>query len=302
MSQTTIERQAKTETRGDRFTGKTALVVGGGWGGPDDYAIGIGGAICEIFAREGGKVAVLDILDENAERTLRPIKKQGGEGFKIVADTAKDADCKRAVDEVVKRYGKIDILINNVGVGTAGAGYDAGSQEAWDRVMDVNFRGQFMMAKEAVPHMPRGGAIVNVGSVFGSTDPISATAYPVSKGAVSYVSTRALAIEYAPQGIRVNCVTAGYVWNAVTQLVSGRQAPGMSMEAYRKGRADTLNALATEGDAWDVARAVAFFASDETRWITGQDLVVDGGYALLSVFEVSPFGRALRQTAPAPGR
>ena len=294
--------QSHSAKAGARFTGKSALVVGGGWGGPDDYAIGIGGAVCEILAREGGKVAVLDILDENAERTLRPIKKQGGEAFKIVADTAKEDDCKRAVDEVVKRYGKIDILINNVGVGTAGAGYEPGSMDAWDRVVDINFRGQFLMAKHAVPHMPRGGAIVNVGSVFGSTDPISAAGYPVSKGAVSYVSTRALAIEYAPNGIRVNCVTAGYVWNAVTQQVSGRQAPGMTMEEYRKGRAEELNALATEGDGWDVANAVAFFASDDARWVTGQDLVVDGGYALLSVFEVSRFGVNLRRTTPLLNR
>src|SRR5690348_431862 len=157
--------QSHSAKAGARFTGRSALVVGGGWGGPDDYAIGIGGAVCEIIAREGGKVAVMDILDDNAERTLRPIKKQGGEAFKIVADTAKEDDCKRAVDEVVKRYGKIDILINNVGIGTAGAGYETGSQDAWDRVMNVNFRGQFLMAKYAVPHMPRGGAIVNVGSV-----------------------------------------------------------------------------------------------------------------------------------------
>jgi NAD(P)-dependent dehydrogenase (short-subunit alcohol dehydrogenase family) len=279
----------------DRFKGKSALVVGGGWGGPDEYAIGIGGAICEIFAREGGKVAVMDIIDDNAERTLRPIKKQGGEAFKIVADTAKEADCKRAVDEVVKKYGKIDILINNVGVGTAGAGYDPDSQEAWDRVMNVNFRGQFIMSKEAVPHMPRGGAIVNVGSVFGAIDPIPG-GYAVSKRAVSLVLTPTLAAQYAPQGIRVNCVSVGYVWNAVTQLVQDRQAPGSSMEDYRKGRTAVLTALGIEGDGWDVANAVAFLASDKARWITGQDLMVDGGYGVLNVFDYSPYGRNLATT------
>ena len=278
----------------DGLAGKVALVVGGGWSGPDDYAIGIGGAICQHLARAGVRVAVLDIEDANAERTLAPIQKEGGDAFKIVADTAADADCKRAVDEVIARYGQLDILINNVGAGTA-PGCEPGSDAEFDRLMAVNFRGEVLMAKHAVPHMPRGGAIVNVGSVFGATDPIPG-GYAVSKRAVSLVLTPTLAAQYAPQGIRVNCVSVGYVWNAVTQLVQNRQAPGSSMEDYRKGRTAVLTALGIEGDGWDVANAVAFLASDEARWITGQDLMVDGGYGLLNVFDYSPYGRNLAAT------
>ena len=276
------------------LAGKVALVVGGGWSGPDDYAIGIGGAICQHLAREGVRVAVLDIADVNAERTLAPIRKQGGDAIKIIADTAADADCRRAVDEVIARYGQLDILINNVGAGTA-PGYEPGSDEEFDRLMAVNFRGELLMAKHAVPHMPRGGAIVNVGSVFGAVDPIPG-GYAISKRAVSLVLTPALAAQYAPQGIRVNCVSVGYLWNAVTQLVHDRQAPGTSMEAYRKGRTEVLTALRAEGDGWDVANAVAFLASDKARWITGQDLMVDGGYGLLNVFDMSPYGRNLAAT------
>lgn len=289
-----------TETRtqpangAGRLSGKVALVVGGGWSGPDDFAIGIGGAICQHLTREGCRVAVLDIEDANAERTLAPIRTAGGDAFKIVADTAKEADCKRAVEEVKARYGQLDLLINNVGIGTA-PGYERGSEEAFDRIMAVNFRGETLMAKHAVPHMPRGGAIVNIGSVFGAIDPIPG-AYAISKRAVSLVLTPTLAAQYAPQGIRVNCVSVGYVWNAVTQQVQSRQAPGSSMEEYRRGRAESLNALRIEGDGWDVARAVAFLASDEARWITGQDLMVDGGYSLLNVFDVSPYGRNLNAT------
>src|SRR5580692_9712197 len=248
------------------LAGKVALVVGGGWSGPD----------------------------ANAERTLAPIQKEGGDAFKIVADTALDADCQRAVQEVITRYGQLDILVNNVGAGTA-PGYDPGSDEEFDRLMAVNFRGEVLMAKHSVPHMPRGGAIVNVGSVFGAVDPIPG-GYAVSKRGVSLVLTPTLAAQYAPQGIRVNCVSVGYVWNAVTQLVHDRQAPGSSMEDYRSGRTAVLTALGIEGDGWDVANAVAFLASDQARWITGQDLMVDGGYGLLNVFDFSPYGRNLAAT------
>jgi len=300
MSQATVEKETKAARTSGRFTGKVALVVGGGWTGPDDYAIGLGAAISQLIAREGGRVGVLDLEKANAERTLGPIKRDGGEAFAIVADISKTADCKRAVEEVVGRYGQLDILVNNVGIGGAPAGFAPDSEEAFDHVMDVNFKSQIFMAKYASEHMPRGGAIVNVGSVFGTTDPIGTGAYAMSKGAVSYVATPSMAVQYAPKGIRVNCVTAGYVWNAVTQKVQPLQAKGETMESYRQGRAKALNALGIEGDGWDVAKAVAFLASDDARWITGQDLVVDGGYALMSVFDVSPYGRGLRETRPDP--
>jgi NAD(P)-dependent dehydrogenase (short-subunit alcohol dehydrogenase family) len=283
-----------TETSTGRLAGKVALVVGGGWGGPDDYAIGLGGAICQNFTREGARVAVLDIADENAERTLAPILAEGGDAFKIVADTAVDADCERSVDEVIRRYGRLDILVNNVGTGTA-PGTEPGSDAEYDRIMAVNFTGEVLMCKNAVPKMPRGGSIVNVGSVFGAIDPIPGP-YAISKRGVALVLTPTLAAQYAPNGIRVNCVSAGYVWNAVTQLVRDRQDPDSSMEEYREGRAKALNALQIEGDGWDVAKAVTFLASDDARWITGQDLICDGGYGLLNVFDMSPYGRNLNAT------
>jgi NAD(P)-dependent dehydrogenase (short-subunit alcohol dehydrogenase family) len=278
------------------LSGKAALVVGGGWGGPDDFAIGIGGAICQHLTRQGCSVAVLDIDEANAGRTLAPIRAEGGDAFEIIADTALDEDCNRAVEEVLDRCGRLDILINNVGIGFA-PDYGAGTLEELDRLIAVNFRGLMLMAKRATPHMPRGGAIVNVGSVFGATDPIPG-GYAISKGVASMVVTPTLAAQYAPLGIRVNCVSVGCVWNAVTQQVHGLQAPDTSMEEYRQGRAETLTALGIEGDGWDVARAVAFLASDDARWITGQDLVVDGGYSVLNVFDYTQYGRGLAAGAP----
>ena len=284
----------------DGLAGKVALVVGGGWGGPDDYAIGIGGAICQHLTRAGARVAVLDILDANAERTLAPIRAEGGDAIKIIADTAIEADCERAVGEVIAHYGQLDILINNVGPGTA-PGYERGSEAEFDRLMAINFRGEILMAKHAAQHLPRGGAIVNVGSVMGAIDPVPGV-YGVSKRAVSLVATPTLAAQYAPQGIRVNCVSVGFVWNALTQGARVLQAPDLTVEEYRKGRADALTALHVEGDGWDVAYAVAFLASDAARWITGQDLMVDGGYGLLNVFEVSRFGRNFGASQQAPSQ
>jgi len=165
------------------------------------------------------------------------------------------------VAEVIARYGQLDILVNTWETGFA-PGLEPGSDEEFDRLMAVNFRGEVLMAKPRVPHMPRGGAIVNVARYFGAIDPIPG-GYAVSKRGVSLVLTPTLAAQYAPQGIRVNCVSVGYVWNAVTQLVHDRQAPGTSMEEYRKGRTAVLTALGIEGDGWDVAHAVAFLASDQ---------------------------------------
>ena len=267
-----------------RFDGKVALVVGGGWEGPDDAPIGIGAAISQLLGQEGARVAVLDIEPSHAERTLRVLG-EGASAFSIIGDVGEDADCKRAVDEAVGREGRLDIVINNVGLGVSK--FPSDSLQHFERLLAVNFESEVRISEYAVPHMPRGGAIVNVGSVFGGADP-KPDFYSISKRAVSMVATPALATRYAPKGIRVNCVTVGYLWNAVTARAgapAGR-APGESLEDFRRARVDGLTTLGVEGNAWDVAKAVAFLASDDARWTTGQDLFVDGGYNLLSAFDL----------------
>jgi NAD(P)-dependent dehydrogenase (short-subunit alcohol dehydrogenase family) len=230
-------------------------------------------------------VGVMDVEPAHAQRTLGPIEGAGGEAFAIHGDVKSDDDCARAVEEVVGKYGRLDVLVNNVATGSAPAGVEPGSIDAWDHVVDTNFRSYMIMSRLAAAHLPRGGAIVNIGSVFGAVDPIGAAGYPVGKRAVSLVATPTLAVELGPKGIRVNGVTIGYIWNTVTEQVRPGIKEGETVEHYRAARTETLGLIGVEGMPSDVAKAVAFLASDDARWITGHDLIVDGGYALVSVFE-----------------
>jgi NAD(P)-dependent dehydrogenase (short-subunit alcohol dehydrogenase family) len=247
--------------------------------------MGIGSAISQQLAEEGARVGVMDIDSTHAERTVRPIESAGGKALAINGDVKSDGDCARAVDEVVAKYGQLDILVNNVATGAAPPGVAPDSIEAWDHVVDTNFRSYMIMSRLGANHLPRGGAIVNIGSVFGAVDPIGAAGYPVGKRGVSLVATPTLAVELGPKGIRVNGVTIGYIWNTVTEQVRPGIKEGETVEEYRAARTETLGLIGVEGMPSDVAKAVAFLASEDARWITGHDLIVDGGYALVSVFE-----------------
>jgi NAD(P)-dependent dehydrogenase (short-subunit alcohol dehydrogenase family) len=290
MSTSPTTTDSQTTPRG-RLEGKVALVVGGGWSGPEDGALSVGCAISQHFVREGARVAVMDIDESNADRTIKRIRSEGGDALKVVADTADKDDCRRAVDETVGHFGQLDCVVNNVGLGLLPAEVDPTSDAAFERVLAVNFTGLILMVREAARHLPRGGAIVNVGSVFGAIDPIPG-AYGISKRAESLVLTPTFAAEYAPRGIRVNCVSIGYIWNAVTQATKAVQGRAdETLEEFRRGRPANLTALNIEGDGWDVAKAVEFLASDDARFITGQDLMVEGGYSLLNVWDHTPYGR-----------
>jgi dihydroanticapsin dehydrogenase len=269
-------------------TAAVVLVVGGGWDGLEDGPLSVGCAICLRLARDAYQVVVFDLEDENAERTIARMRDEGLDAYKIVGDTAVQEDCMRAVDEVVERYGRVDHVINNVGIGVLRQ-HEPGTQAYVDRIVAVNFTGPMLMVSAATPHLPERGSIVNVSSVYGGVDP-RPDAYGITKRAESLVLTPSMAVELAPKGIRVNCVTAGYIWNAVTAGTQSTQgSPDESLEEYRRGRAQTLNAFKREGGPVDVANAVAFFVSDEAWWITGQDLIVDGGYSLLNYWDTTSY-------------
>ena len=248
--------------------GKVAIVTGGGAAGD---GIGNGRAAAILLAKAGARVVVVDRAAELAARTVAMIEALGGKAIGCEADVTKPEDCRAMVEAALDRFGRLDLLDNNVGIGSRGSVVEE-SQESWRRVMQVNVETMFLVAKHAIPAMIRagGGAIVNVSSIS-ALRPRGLTAYSASKGAVIAL-TRAMAVDHGPDGIRVNCVAPGPVY---TPMVYQR---GMSEEARARRRKASL--LGIEGTGWDVGRAVRFLLSDHARYVTGQTLVVDGGATL----------------------
>jgi NAD(P)-dependent dehydrogenase (short-subunit alcohol dehydrogenase family) len=258
-----------TDGRAGRLADMVAIVTGGGSRGP---GIGNGRAAAILFAREGARVAIVDRIAEWAEQTLRMIDDEDGDAFVIQADVTRDEDCRRVVQATLERYGRLDILHNNVGIGGAGSVVEM-DEDFWDEVMRVNVKSMMLMSKHAIPVMAAGGggAIVNVSSVS-SVRPRGLTAYSTSKGAVNAL-TMAMAVDHAPQGIRVNCILPGPVF---TPMV----ASGGLTEEQRAIRA-RASPLGTEGTGWDIGWAAVYLASPQARWVTGQLLCVDGGMTLV---------------------
>ncbi len=249
--------------------GKAAIVTGGGAAGD---GVGNGRAACILLARAGASVLVVDRDLALAERTVAMIAAEGGIAAAAAFDVTQSAQCLAMVDEAVRRFGRLDLLDNNVGIGSRGSVVEE-TEDNWHRVMNVNIDSMFLTCKHAIPAMIRtagGGAIVNVSSIS-ALRPRGLTTYTVSKGAVIAL-TQAMAVDHGKDGIRVNCVAPGPVY---TPMVYGR---GMS-DAARDNRR-RASVLAIEGTGWDVGHAVRFLLSDHARYITGHTLVVDGGTTL----------------------
>lgn len=250
------------------LAGKVAIVTGGGSLGD---GIGNGRAAAILLARAGARVVVADRKVELAERTVEMIHAEGGEASALGVDVTSDQQCLQLVERTVERYGRLDLLDNNVGIGSRGSVVEE-SPDAWRRVMQVNVESMYLMSKFAIPAMVRGGggAIVNVSSIS-ALRPRGLTSYSTSKGAVIAL-TQAMAVDHGGQGVRVNCVAPGPVF---TPMVA---ATGMSESA--RGQRRQASVLGIEGTGWDVGMAVRFLLSEQARYITGQVLVVDGGTTL----------------------
>jgi NAD(P)-dependent dehydrogenase (short-subunit alcohol dehydrogenase family) len=252
------------------LAGKVAIVTGGG---ALDDGIGNGRAAAILLARAGARVFVVDLERERAERTVAVIAAEGGAAAAFVADVTDEVQARAMVETALERFGRLDCLDNNVGIGSRGNVVET-SPESWRRVMQVNVDSMFMASRHAIPAMKEtagGGAIVNVSSIS-ALRPRGLTAYSTSKGAVIAL-TRAMAVDHGPDGIRVNCVAPGPVY---TPMVYTRQMTAAAREARRKA-----SVLGVEGTGWDIGRAVRFLLSAEARYITGQTLVVDGGATLV---------------------
>ena len=256
---------AATERR--RLEGRVAIVTGAG---SRAEGIGNGRAAAVLLARHGARVALVDAMRNWAEDTARMIAAEAGEAAVQEADVTDPAACAAAVAAAVARWGRLDILVNNVGIGGPPGTAVEVDPEAWDQAMRVNVTSMMLMAKYAIPEMRKvgGGAIVNIASVAGLAGGHPSLLYPTSKGAVINM-TRAMAAHHGADGIRVNCVAPGMVY---TPMVYSR---GMSAEMRDARRERSL--LKTEGTGWDVGNAVLYLVGDEARWVTGVVLPVDAG-------------------------
>lgn len=250
-----------------RLQGKVAIVTGAGSRGS---GVGNGRATAILCARSGARVFLVDEVTEWAGETRRMIADEGGDSTVVEADVSDEQSCREAVAAVISGGGRLDILVNNVGiVGPPGTATEVDAQD-WDRAMQVNVKSMMLMSKHCIPEMRRrgGGAIVNIASVAGLFGGHRNLFYPTSKGAVVNL-TRAMAAHHGSDGIRVNCVAPGMVYTPM--VASG------SMSAELRAERQSRSLLDIEGTGWDVGHAVVFLASDEARWVTGVVLPVDGG-------------------------
>ena len=259
-----------TPARSPRLAGKVAIVTGAG---SRADGIGNGRAAAVLFAREGARVLLVDQNREWAETTLKMIASEGGEAAVCVADVTKTDDCRAMVADAVKRWGRLDILDNNVGIGGRGTVVEV-TEEDWERIMRVNVTGMMLASKHAIPAMVKGGggAIVNISSIS-ALRPRGLTAYSASKGAVIAL-TRAMAIDHAAEGVRVNCIAPGPVFTPMVY------AGGMTEETRDRRR--RASPLGVEGTGWDIGYAALYLVSDEARYVTGVVIPVDGGVTIAS--------------------
>lgn len=257
-----------------KLEGKVAVVVGAGQT-PGD-TIGNGRAISLLFAREGASVLAVDRHLESAEETVAMVRSEGGSAEAFRADVTSEDDCRAVADAVVERFGRVDVLVNNVGIGNGDAGASGLTEEAWDLIMDVNLKGTWLMCKHVVPLLRSqgSGAVVNVSSAAAvcSTPTL---AYKTSKAGVEAV-THQLAMSSAGRGVRVNAVAPGLM-DTPMAIESLAEAFGVDRDELRRQRDAMVPLGKRMGTAWDVAKAVLFLSCDDAAFITGVVLPVDGG-------------------------
>ena len=262
-----------------RLAGKTALVMGAGSIGP---GWGNGKATAVLFAREGARVMCVDVNETAARETAELIAHEGGEAQALQADASSGANVERVVETCVERFGRIDVLDNNVGIAEVGGVVEL-SEAAWDRVFAVNLKSCFLAMKHVIPIMERqgGGSIVNISSVASIRYlGVVYAAYYATKAAMNHL-TRTTAAQYAAKNIRVNAILPGLMKTPMVEKSAGlahSYAQG-DVEAMWRAR-DAQVPMSRMGDAWDVANAALFLACDESRYVTGIELVVDGGLTL----------------------
>ena len=245
-----------------RLEGKVALISGG--------ARGQGAVEAKLFAREGAKVVFGDILDESGKQVEAEIHEAGGEAAYVHLDVTREDDWRTAVNTAIDRYGKLDILVNNAGI-LIRKGIEDTTEEDWDRIMGVNAKGAFLGTKHSIPAMRQagGGSIVNISSTAGLVaSPSGSASYTASKGAVRLL-TKSTAIQYAKEGIRCNSIHPGPIdTDMIQETLTDSAKLEERMQRLPMGRVGTAD---------EIAYGVLYLASEEAAFVTGSELVIDGG-------------------------
>lgn len=247
-----------------RTANKVVIVTGG--------ALGIGRETCLLLAKEGAKVAITDVLDKEGKALAEEINKAGGIAKFWHLDVSKDSEVKQVYAAVVEEFGKLDATVNNAGIAGADKPTHELTEQEWDAVMNVNVKGVFFCTKHAIPYLKKagGGSIVNLSSIYGIVGAGDIPPYHASKGAVRLMSKND-ALIYAKDKIRVNSVHPGFIWTPLVEEL-GKNDPEFRVKL------DSLHPLGHVGESIDIAYGILYLVSDESKFVTGSELVIDGGY------------------------
>lgn len=252
----------------NRLQNKTVLVTGG--------ALGIGGATCTLLAREGASVAITDVRDHEGRALAETIERNGGKASYWHLDVSREDQVRHVVDQIIRAMGPIGVLVNNAGIAGANKPTHEITEAEWDAVQAVNVKGVFFCTKHVIPGMKTagGGSIINLSSIYGLIGAPDVPPYHASKGAVRLM-TKTDALFYAKDRIRVNSLHPGYIWTPMVEGV-GRDS-GNDLDTFRRD-VGNLHPLGHMGEPDDIAYGVLYLASDESKFVTGTELVIDGGY------------------------
>jgi len=249
----------------DRVKGKVAIVTGA--------ASGIGEATAKLLAKEGAKVGIVDIDDKNGQRVLKEITSAGGEAVFHHMDVTNEKEIEQVVAGIYKKYQKLHILVNNAGLaGGAGQSHTIPNEE-WDRIMNINLKGPFWCVKYSVPYILKsgGGSVINVSSIMGMLG--GAPGYGTSKGALRQL-TKCDAVNYAKDKIRFNTIFPGYIITPQFERLATNSPGGIKGSIEKEGKRIPMGRM---GQPEEIANGILFFASDESSYVTGAELIIDGG-------------------------